>query len=91
MKITSLTDLLRVLVVGGIFYFRVPIEKPRLCFNAHRIQGTETILEYCAGLKLMEFSGVHDDGYFGERVSLDELANSGYACGMFWFKKARRQ
>ena len=84
-------ELQRVLVPGGNLYFALPVGRPRVCFNAHRIHAPETILEYFVGLELVEFSGVHDDGRYVERVSLDEFASSRYACGMFWLRKALDQ
>ncbi len=83
-------ELQRVLAPGGNLYFVVPVGRPRVCFNAHRIHAPETIVEYFAGLKLKEFSGVHDGGRFVERVTLGEFAHSHYACGMFWFQKAAK-
>lgn len=73
--------------MGGNLYFSLPVGKPRLCFNAHRIHSPEQILEYFSDLKLMEFSGVDDKGIFLENIDPSELANQGYACGMFWFRK----
>jgi len=80
-------ELKRVLAVGGNLFFAVPVGRPRLCFNAHRILSAETICDYFAGLDLIEFSGVHDDRRFVEKVELGEFENSDYACGMFWFRK----
>ena len=80
-------ELRRVLAPGGSLYFALPVGKPRVCFNALRIHAPQTILTYFDGLELVEFSGVHDDGQFTERVSLDTFANSAYACGLFWFRK----
>lgn len=80
-------ELQRVLAIGGNLYFALPVGKPRVCFNAHRIHAPEMLLEYFSGLDLVEFSGVHDDGRYVEDVSLNEFANSHYACAMFLFKK----
>jgi len=80
-------ELSRVLVPGGNLYFALPVGRPLVCFNAHRIHAPETIVDYFAGLELVEFSGVHDNGQFAEHVGLDEFRESEYACGMFWFKK----
>lgn len=80
-------ELKRVLAPNGNLFFAVPVGQPRICFNAHRIHSAETICEYFSGLGMVEYSGVHDDGRFVERVSLSELQNSDYACGFFWFKK----
>jgi SAM-dependent methyltransferase len=81
-------ELKRVLKPGGNLYFSVPIGTPRVCFNAHRIHAPATIMTYFSGLELIELSGVHDDGVYMERVSMDEFGGDRYACGMFWLRKA---
>jgi len=80
-------ELSRVLARGGNLYFSLPIGKPRLCFNAHRIHSTNQIIQYFNGLKLVEFSGVDDNGIFRENVNINAFKNENYACGLFWFKK----
>jgi len=80
-------ELSRVLAPGGNLYFAVPVGRPRLCFNGCRIHAADTICQYFANLELIEFSGVHDNGRFVERVGLAEFSDSEYACGMFWLKK----
>lgn len=80
-------ELSRVLAPGGTLYFAVPIGVPRVCFNAHRVHGASEICEYFPGLALVEYSGVHDDGRFVERVELSTFDRSNYACGMFIFRK----
>jgi SAM-dependent methyltransferase len=82
-------ELKRVLAPGGNLYFALPIGKPRVCFNAHRIHSTKTIIEYFFGLDLVEYSGVHDGGRYVEDVDIDEFVDSQYACGLFWFRKPR--
>lgn len=81
-------ELARVLAPGASLYFAIPVGKPRVCFNAHRIHAPETIIEYFSDLELVELSGVHDDRRFVERVRIDELRESEYACGMFWFRRS---
>jgi len=80
-------ELRRVLAPRGNLYFALPVGKPRICFNAHRIHAPGTIIEYFEGLELVEFSGVHDDGRYVERVSLDAFKDGEYACGLFWFRR----
>jgi len=80
-------ELARVIAPNGNLFFSVPVGQERVCFNAHRIHAAETIREYFSGLELVEFSGVHDDKRFVERVDLTEFKQSEYACGMFWFRK----
>ncbi len=81
-------EMARVLAPGGDLFFVVPVGKPRLCFNAHRIHSPETIRDYFAELELVEFSGVDDNGRFVEHASLTTFKRSIYACGMFWFHKS---
>ena len=85
--IKAINELKRVLAGGGDLYFALPVGKPRLCFNAHRIHSPEKIIEYFSDLKLMGFSGVDDKGDFIENIDPSELSNQNYACGMFWFRK----
>lgn len=78
-------ELKRILAPGGNLFFAVPVGEQRVCFNAHRIHAPETIVEYFDGLELVEFSGVTDQGYYGENLRLSEFFKNRYACGMFWF------
>ena len=80
-------ELTRVLAKGGQLYFSLPIGKPRLCFNAHRIHSPGQILEYFKDLKLVEFCGVNDCGQFKENILPDDFEGAHYACGMFHFTK----
>jgi len=80
-------ELSRALAGGGTLYFSVPIGRPRVCFNAHRIHQAKQIPEYFADLDLVEFSAVDDAGGFLEYADVDSLANSDYGCGLFRFRK----
>jgi hypothetical protein len=82
-------ELARVLAANGNLYFSLPVGKPRLCFNAHRIHSPGQILEYFAGLSLTEFSAITDDRQFVRNISPSEMENSDYACGLFHFVKLR--
>ena len=81
-------ELVRVLAANGNLFLAVPVGRSRVCFNAHRVHSAHEIVKMFTGLELIEFSGVHDDGRFVERVGLDEFSTSEYACGFFWFKKS---
>lgn len=85
--IKACRELQRVLAPGGNLYFGLPIGKPRVCFNAHRIHSPDQILEYFSGLKLVEFSFVNDKGHFLQNVGPDEGRNAKYGCGLFQFTK----
>ena len=80
-------ELQRVLAPGGNLYFGLPIGRPRVCFNAHRIHSADQILEYFAGLKLVEFSFVNDKGRFLQNVDPYIGRDAKYGCGLFQFTK----
>ena len=80
-------ELQRVLATGGNLYFSLPVGKPRVCFNAHRIHSPDQILKYFDGLKLVEFSFVNDNGHFLRNVDPDEARDEKYGCGLFNFTK----
>lgn len=80
-------DLKRVLAPGGDLYFVIPVGRQRVCFNAHRVHNPRTIVEYFAGLDLVQFCGVHDEGRYVHNASLGQFDKSRYACGMFWFRR----
>jgi len=80
-------ELSRILAVGGNLYFSLPVGKPRLCFNAHRIHSPKQIVEYFGELELVELSGIDDRGNFRKNIPVSILENSNYACGLFHFTK----
>lgn len=82
-------ELFRVLARKGNLNFSLPVGKPRLCFNAHRIHSPGTIVEYFDGLELLEFSGIDESGNFIRNANIDDFENFGYACGLFHFTKSR--
>lgn len=80
-------ELSRCLAKGGNLYFALPVGKPRLCFNAHRVHSPEQILSYFPDLRLLEFSLYDDKKRFLENIDVAAAENEKYACGMFWFTK----
>jgi hypothetical protein len=80
-------ELSRILAIGGNLYFSVPVGKPKLCFNAHRIHSPTQILQYFNNLDLAEFSGIDDNGNFKNNINPSTLESSSYACGLFHFAK----
>jgi hypothetical protein len=85
--VKAAAELMRVLAPEGDLYFSLPIGRPRVCFNAHRIHSVDQILGYFEGLDLVDFSCVLDDGSFVEAADHRVLGNASYACGMFHFRK----
>jgi SAM-dependent methyltransferase len=80
-------ELQRVLAPGGELLFSLPVGRPQLVFNAHRVHDPATIIGYFDDLELAEFSGVDDAGAWGERRDPQDLAGSDYACGCFRFRR----
>lgn len=80
-------ELARVLAPGGMLYFALPIGRPRVCFNGHRIHDSRQILEYFSGLELVELSGVGLPGGYAEHLAPNALDRCGYGCGFFRFRK----
>jgi len=88
--IKAIAELKRVLALGGSLLFVVPIGKPKLLFNAHRIYSYDQIMGYFSDLKLEEFSLIPDNARDTGMVdnATKELADQQkYGCGCFWFKK----
>jgi len=83
----AVKELSRILAPSGNLYFSLPIGKPKLCFNAHRIHTTQQILDYFSDLKLLELSGVDDNANFIENIDRKILDSCNYGCGFFWFTK----
>ncbi|MCI0433821.1 MAG: DUF268 domain-containing protein [Gemmatimonadetes bacterium] len=79
-------ELARVLAPKGDLYLALPVGRPRVSFNAHRIHSAAEIPDLFPELELAEFSGVHDDGSFNENTRVEEFNGSDYACGMYWFR-----
>lgn len=86
----AIRELTRVLAPGGLLYFVVPIGKPRVCFNAHRIYSYGQVVEAFSDLELLEFSLIGDDAeYQGmiEHAAPAQADSQDYGCGCFIFSK----
>jgi hypothetical protein len=81
------TELARVLAPSGNLFFAIPVGRPRVCFNAHRVHAPATVREYFRSLELVEFSAVDDRGRYIERPDMETVAGDRYACGLFWFRR----
>ena len=88
----AIAELKRVLAIGGSLLLVVPIGKPAIFFNAHRIYSYEQVMSYFEELALEEFSLITEDNEKGGllRHATGEMADQEiYGCGCFWFKKNR--
>jgi hypothetical protein len=85
--IKAINELKRVTAVNGDILFVVPVGKPRIQFNAHRIYGFEQIETYFNGFELRNFSLVLDNQDFIFNADPALVAQQSYGCGCFWYKK----
>ncbi len=86
----AISELKRVLSVGGSLLFVVPIGKPKVMFNAHRIYAFDQIAKYFSDLELKAFALIPDkpvEGGLIEQATKEMADAQHYGCGCFWFKK----
>lgn len=85
----AIKELKRVLADGGNLLVVVPIGKPKIQFNAHRVYSYDQILDYFSSLKLKEFSLIGDNPQDGliKNATKKTADEQTYGCGCFWFKK----
>ena len=83
----AISELKRILAKGGSLLFVVPVGKPKIEFNAHRIYSYEQITEYFKDLELKEFSLITDSGDYIENANKNLVEKQKYGCGCFWFIK----
>ncbi len=86
----AMAELVRVLAPGGSLLFVVPVGRPRILFNAHRVYSYGQVLEAFAALSLREFALVPDDPASGGLVrdAPKAMADAqAYGCGCFWFRR----
>lgn len=77
-------------VVAGDLLMVVPVGRPRVCFNAHRVFSFEHVMRAMDGLTLHQFALIPDDPSQGGLVLNADPAlveRQEYGCGCFWFKK----
>lgn len=83
-------ELSRVLAPGGDLYFSLPVGRPRVCFNAHRIHHPHQILSYFPDLELASFAAVTDRRELREGIDPGSVGDACYACGLFHFRRPAR-
>lgn len=84
----AMKELARVLAPGGQLLFVVPVGRPRIQFNAHRIYDVDSVLRSFEGLDLAEFSLIPTDGSgLIRNADFDLVRAEAYACGCFRFIK----
>ncbi len=87
----AMLELKRVLAQGGHLLFVVPMGKPVIHFNGHRVYSYDQIVKAFQGLEIREFSMITDGG--PEKARLIRGATKAdadaqvYGCGCFLFQK----
>jgi SAM-dependent methyltransferase len=81
-------ELSRVLAPGGRLYFVVPVGRPRVCFNGHRIYDVQSVRALFPSLTLDESALIPDDAASGlvGNPSDDLIDAQEYGCGCFVFR-----
>ena len=89
--IKAMAELVRVVAINGNLLFVVPVGRPRIQFNAHRVFSYEQIIESFSSMELVQFALISEDpdtsGLILNASALD-VAKQNYGCGCFWFRKA---
>jgi SAM-dependent methyltransferase len=86
----AMSELARVISPGGSLLFVVPVGRPRVCFNAHRIYNFAQVCAAFGELALKEFALIPDDVAAGGLIKNPDptLTDAqSYGCGCFWFRK----
>ena len=83
-------ELARVLAKNGRLIVAMPVGRPRIQFNAHRIYSHEQVLEMFAGLTLLEYAlipdGAAENGMI-QNPDSDLIMAQNYGCGCYVFAK----
>jgi SAM-dependent methyltransferase len=88
--VKAMRELERVVAPGGSLLFVVPVGRPRICYNAHRIYGFEQIVEEFAALRLRQFALIPDEPSAGGLILNADptlVARQRCACGCFWLQR----
>jgi SAM-dependent methyltransferase len=83
----GLRELERVLAPGGRLYLSTPVGRERVCFNAHRVFATRTILDALPGLQVVRFGLVDDQGRYADECTFSRADDLSYGCGLFVMTK----
>lgn len=86
----AISELKRILAEEGDLLFVIPIGKPKIMFNAHRIYSYSQIIDYFSEFKLIEFALIPDDPNDGGLISNASKGMADkqeYGCGCFHFRR----
>ncbi len=83
----AISELIR--VVSRDLLFVVPVGKPRVVFNLHRVYSYDQIISYFSELELVEFALIPDKtgGNLVKESAKELVPEQDCGCGCFWFRK----
>lgn len=88
--VKAASELSRVLAPGGILLAAVPVGRPRVVFNAHRVYAPQQVAAMFDGLVVESFALVPDfaeDGGLVPDAAFSFAQTQEYGCGCFVFRK----
>lgn len=88
--IKAARELKRVLACDGDLLVVVPVGRPRIHYNAHRVYSFCQAMNLFSDLVLVEFSLICDDKIGGSIIfnATEAMADGQiYGCGLFWYRK----
>ncbi len=91
----ALANMARLLKEKGVFYLSVPIGRPSVQFNAHRIFDAQEVIRLASShsLRLSSLTTIRYGGAIevltADQLDLSKLRNEKYALGVFVFHKLR--
>jgi SAM-dependent methyltransferase len=85
--VDALRELARVAAPGGRVYVSLPVGRPRVMFNAHRVLSPSAVLAAVKPLRLVNFAAVNDRGEFVAEAEPRDFEDADFACGLFELTK----
>lgn len=82
-------NMVSMLKSGGVFYLSVPVGRPSVQFNAHRVFDPREPLSWSDDLRLARFDYVNDQGDLIQDSAPVEALDLAYGCGIYSFLKAK--
>lgn len=83
-------EISRVMATQGDLYFSIPIGKPRVCFNAHRIHSIKQILDLFNEFELKELIVIDDNNKLIKNPDIHKFDDAIYSGGLFHLKKVKK-